>query len=71
MQYALDMAKACEQADVVLHLTEWPPYREFDPAALSTVVRSPAMIDARNTLGARAWESADWRLSAPGRPRLG
>ncbi|MET9889592.1 UDP-glucose/GDP-mannose dehydrogenase family protein [Streptomyces sp. NPDC006465] len=71
LQYALDVTKACEQADVVLHLTEWPQYQELDPAALATVVRSPAMVDARNTLDAQAWHSAGWRLSAPGRPRLG
>ncbi|MET8095573.1 UDP-glucose/GDP-mannose dehydrogenase family protein [Streptomyces sp. NPDC005236] len=71
LQYALDVTKACEQADVVLHLTEWPQYRELDPADLATVVRSPAMVDARNTLDSRAWQSAGWRLNAPGRPRLG
>ncbi|MFD5812824.1 UDP-glucose dehydrogenase family protein [Streptomyces sp. NPDC127038] len=71
LQYALDVTKACEQADVVLHLTEWPQYRELDPAALATVVRSPALVDARNTLDAPSWRSAGWRLSAPGRPRLG
>ncbi|MEU9169714.1 UDP-glucose/GDP-mannose dehydrogenase family protein [Streptomyces sp. NPDC048420] len=71
LQYALDVAKACERADVVLHLTEWPQYQELDPAALATVVRNPAMVDARNTLDAQAWHSAGWRLCAPGRPRLG
>jgi UDPglucose 6-dehydrogenase len=71
LQFALDVAKACEQADVVLHLTEWPQYRELDPAALATVVRTPAIVDARNTLDPAAWRSAGWTLRAPGRPRLG
>ncbi|MET7691754.1 UDP-glucose/GDP-mannose dehydrogenase family protein [Streptomyces sp. NPDC005483] len=71
LQYALDVAKACERADVVLHLTEWSQYQELDPAALATVVRNPAMVDARNTLDVQAWHSAGWQLCAPGRPRLG
>ncbi|MEU4083669.1 UDP-glucose dehydrogenase family protein [Streptomyces aureus] len=70
LQYALDVTKACEQADVVLHLTEWPQYRELDPAALAGVVRAPALVDARNTLDPQAWRAAGWRLGAPGRPRL-
>ena len=71
LQFALDVAKACEQADVVLHLTEWPQYRELDPAALATVVRTPALVDARNVLDPVAWRAAGWTLCAPGRPRLG
>nr|WSY57629.1 UDP binding domain-containing protein [Streptomyces sp. NBC_00886] len=62
--------KACEQADVVLHLTEWPQHRDLDPAALAAVVRTPAIVDARNTLDPAAWHAAVWTLRAPGRPRL-
>ncbi|WRZ94810.1 UDP-glucose/GDP-mannose dehydrogenase family protein [Streptomyces sp. NBC_01007] len=71
LQFALDVAKACEQADVVLHLTDWPQYRELDPALLATVVRSPVLVDARNTLDLSRWRSAGWSLHALGRPRLG
>ncbi|MEV0219649.1 UDP-glucose/GDP-mannose dehydrogenase family protein [Streptomyces sp. NPDC050704] len=71
LQFALDVTKACERADVVLHLTEWPQYQELDPAALATVVRVPALVDARNTLDPAAWRAAGWTLRAPGRPRLG
>ncbi|WP_392971869.1 UDP-glucose dehydrogenase family protein [Streptomyces sp. LN245] len=70
LQFALDVAKACERADVVLHLTEWPQYRDVDPAALATVVRSPVLVDARNTLDPARWRSAGWALHAPGRPGL-
>ncbi|WP_367319407.1 UDP-glucose/GDP-mannose dehydrogenase family protein [Streptomyces sp. HUAS ZL42] len=71
LQFALDVTKACEQADVVLHLTEWPQYRELDPAALATVVRTPVIVDARNILDPVVWSAAGWTLCAPGRPRLG
>ncbi|CAL9285469.1 UDP-glucose 6-dehydrogenase [Streptomyces sp. enrichment culture] len=71
LQFALDVTKACEQADVVLHLTEWPQYREIDPVALAAVVRTPALVDARNTLDPADWCAAGWTLCAPGRPNLG
>ena len=71
LQFALDVTKACEHADVVLHLTEWPQYREIDPAALATVVRAPNILDARNTLDPTTWQAAGWTLRALGRPRLG
>ncbi|MFJ5777086.1 UDP-glucose dehydrogenase family protein [Streptomyces sp. NPDC093094] len=71
LQFTLDVAKTCEQADVVLHLTEWPQYRELDPAALAAVVRTPALVDARHTLDPGAWRAAGWTVHAPGRPRLG
>lgn len=68
LEYTLDVIKACEQADVILHLTEWPQYRELDPADLAKVVRTPALVDARNTLDPVVWRSAGWTLRAPGRP---
>ena len=51
----------------------------YDPAAhrmsmcrtLATVVRTPALVDARNVLDPVAWRAAGWTLCAPGRPRLG
>ena len=38
LDYALDVEKACERADLVLHLTEWQQYRDLDPAVLAKVV---------------------------------
>jgi UDPglucose 6-dehydrogenase len=71
LQFALDVTKTCERADVVLHLTDWPQYRELDLAALATVVRTPTVVDARHSLDPAAWRAAGWTLCAPGRPRLG
>ncbi|MWA09553.1 UDP-glucose dehydrogenase family protein [Streptomyces sp. BA2] len=70
LTYALDVDKACEDADLVLHLTDWPEYRDIDPAALATLVRSPVLLDARNSLDAGSWSAAGWAVHAPGRPRL-
>ncbi|MEU1475424.1 hypothetical protein [Streptomyces sp. NPDC005760] len=52
-------------------MAQEPQHQELDPAALATVVRKPAMVDARNTLDAQAWHPAGRRLCAPGRPRPG
>ncbi|MET7686634.1 UDP binding domain-containing protein [Streptomyces sp. NPDC005483] len=68
LQFAPDVTKTCDHADVVLHLTEWPQYRELDRAALASVVRTPVIVDARHTLDVKAWRAAGWTLCAPGRP---
>ena len=67
LDYAREPGKACEHADVVLHLTEWNDYRELDPAALGKIVRHARLLDARNTLDARRWQDAGWAIRALGR----
>jgi UDPglucose 6-dehydrogenase len=67
LDYALDVEKACERADLVLHLTEWHEYRELDPAVLAKVVRSPRILDGRNALDTARWRDAGWTLRALGR----
>ena len=41
LRYAASATEACEGAHAVLHLTEWPEFRELDPAALRGVRRAP------------------------------
>ncbi len=71
MTYTLDIPKACEQADLLLHLTPWPEYRQIDPGELVPVVRRPVLLDARNSLDAQPWRSARWSLHALGHPTGG
>ncbi|MFD5098583.1 UDP-glucose dehydrogenase family protein [Streptomyces albidochromogenes] len=71
LTYALDIPKVCEGADLVLHLTSWPEYRDIDPAALATMVHTPLLLDARNSLDAQPWRAAGWALHALGRPMGG
>ncbi|MFD5073422.1 UDP-glucose dehydrogenase family protein [Streptomyces sp. NPDC058371] len=71
LDYALDIDKACEQADLILHLTEWQEYRDLDPAALASTVRSPRIVDARNALPAERWQAAGWTVRALGRALVG
>jgi UDPglucose 6-dehydrogenase len=61
--------EAAEDADLVLHLTEWTDYRDIDPAAFAGIVAAPVLIDARCTLDAAHWRSAGWSVYVPGRPQ--
>nr|WP_206323319.1 UDP-glucose/GDP-mannose dehydrogenase family protein [Streptomyces sp. HNM0574] len=67
--YAVDVTKACEGADLVLHLTPWPEYRTLDPAELADVVRVPLLLDARNSLDAPAWRRTGWTVRPLSGPR--
>jgi UDPglucose 6-dehydrogenase len=68
LDYVYEVEKACERADIILHLTEWKEYRELDPAAVATVVRTPRVLDTRNALDIDLWRSAGWTFRALGRP---
>jgi len=68
LRYAASAAEACEGAHLVLHLTEWPEFRELDPAALRGAVAHPVIVDARLSLDAQKWRDAGWTYRAPGKP---
>ena len=68
LRYAATVSKAAEDADLVLHLTEWADYRAIDPAALATVVAQRAVIDARCALDVGGWQAAGWSVRVLGRP---
>jgi UDPglucose 6-dehydrogenase len=68
LEYADSAEAACRDADLVLHLTEWPEFRELDPVVVGEEVRNRAIIDGRNTLDADAWRAAGWRYHGLGRP---
>jgi UDPglucose 6-dehydrogenase len=70
LDYAGSVLDACAAADVVLLATEWPQFRELDPAAVAAVVARPVVVDTRHALPVDAWRAAGWRYVAPGRPRL-
>ncbi|MET7441768.1 hypothetical protein [Streptomyces sp. NPDC005568] len=68
LAYTLDVPKACEDADLVLHLTRWPEYGRIDPAGLAAVVHEPLLLDARGGLDEPSWRAAGWSVHALGRP---
>jgi UDPglucose 6-dehydrogenase len=67
LEYAREPLKACEGADVVLHLTEWPQYSALDPAELAKVTNVPRLLEARNTLDVQRWRDAGWTVRSLGR----
>lgn len=67
LDYAPDVEKTCEHADLVLHLTEWKQYRELDPVALAALTRNPRLLDGRNALPTEAWRSVGWTIRSLGR----
>ncbi len=54
-------------AEVVLHLTEWPEFRQLDPELLGGLVKQKIIIDGRLKLHAATWRNAGWKLVQIGR----
>jgi UDPglucose 6-dehydrogenase len=67
LRYAETVTQAAADADIVLHLTEWPDYRAIDPAALGQIVARRNIIDARCALDGQFWRSAGWTVRVLGR----
>jgi UDPglucose 6-dehydrogenase len=67
IRYAASVSEAAADADVLLHLTEWPDYQAVDPAMLGRVVARRKMIDARGALDEELWRSAGWSVRTLGR----
>lgn len=68
VNYADTALDACEGADVVLVLTEWPEFRKLQPSDLDAVVREKVIIDGRNCLDPQQWRGAGWTYRGLGRP---
>jgi UDPglucose 6-dehydrogenase len=68
LTYTPDVLSASEGADIVLHLTEWPEFRELDPAVLGDVVAHRRILDGRSVLDPTRWRAAGWTYRALGRP---
>jgi UDPglucose 6-dehydrogenase len=67
LTYADSAVDACRDADLVLHLTEWPEFRAIAPSDLDGVVARPRLFDGRNVLDLDAWRSAGWTVRGLGR----
>ncbi len=67
LDYADSALEAVRDADLVLHLTEWPEFREVDIEAVGGVVRRKQILDGRNALDLDAWRSAGWTARGLGR----
>jgi UDPglucose 6-dehydrogenase len=67
LNYAVSVAEACERADAVLVLTEWPEFVDLDPDDLADRVRAKVIVDGRNCLDVSRWLRAGWRVHCLGR----
>lgn len=67
LSYAGSALEAAQDADLVLHLTEWKEFREVDPAAVTEVVRRKQILDGRNLLDLDLWRSHGWTARGLGR----
>jgi UDPglucose 6-dehydrogenase len=67
LEYQEVVTDALKDADLILHLTEWKEYRQIDPAAIASLVKSKIIIDGRNMLDRALWRKAGWEFHALGR----
>ncbi|NLG22970.1 MAG: UDP-glucose/GDP-mannose dehydrogenase family protein [Actinomycetales bacterium] len=68
LNYAETAAGAIQDAEAVLHLTEWPEFRDLDPAEIGELVANKLVIDGRNLLDRDAYRAAGWTYVGLGRP---
>ncbi len=59
--------EAIADAAIVLHLTEWPEFRQLDPEHLGALVGTKIIIDGRLKLHAPTWQSSGWKVVQIGR----
>lgn len=66
LTYSDNLVQVFQAADLILHLTEWRQYRELNPVELVSLVRTPRILDARNTLPISMWRIAGWQVRSMG-----
>jgi UDPglucose 6-dehydrogenase len=67
LSFADEIRDCLDEADIVLHLTEWREYRELRPFDLINLVKNPLILDGRNALNREEWIRAGWSFHALGR----
>lgn len=67
LHYSYSASDACDNADLVMVLTEWQQFRELRPADLDPFVRKKVLIDGRNCLNPQEWRDAGWTYRGFGR----
>ncbi len=66
LDYVGSALAAATNADLILHLTEWPEFRAIDPNAIAAVVTGRKLIDGRGVLDAPRWRAAGWTVRTLG-----
>jgi UDPglucose 6-dehydrogenase len=58
---------ACEDAEVLVILTEWSQFVDVDPVAVGNVMKKRNVVDARNLLEKSKWVSSGFEYVGVGR----
>ncbi|MDQ3654684.1 MAG: UDP-glucose 6-dehydrogenase, partial [Chloroflexota bacterium] len=66
--YCRSAVDAAQEADLILHLTEWEEFRTLKPEVLDGITRGKRILDGRSALDPERWRSAGWTFRALGRP---
>jgi UDPglucose 6-dehydrogenase len=67
IEIATSPLAACQGADVLCVLTEWPEYATVPPAEVATALTVPRVVDTRNLLDRAAWVAAGFTYDGVGR----
>ncbi|MFP5291042.1 MAG: UDP-glucose dehydrogenase family protein [Actinomycetes bacterium] len=67
LTYAASAREAVEGADAIVVVTEWPEFRELDPAEVATWTPARLVVDGRNCLDPAAWRAAGFTYRGLGR----
>lgn len=59
--------EACEGADVLAVLTEWPEFRDIEPTRVKGLLSNAHVVDGRNVLDRDAWRAAGFDYRGVGR----
>lgn len=59
--------EACQGADVLAVLTEWPEFRGIDAGEIAAWIGSKRVVDGRNVLDREAWKAAGFEYVGIGR----
>jgi UDPglucose 6-dehydrogenase len=68
LEFAVGVREAVAGAELLVLATEWPQYRELDPAEVAGWTAARVIVDARCVLDRAVWAAAGWTVLAPGRP---
>ena len=57
-----EVQEAIADADLVIVATDWPEYKDLDPAVIGGKVNAQNLIDGRSILQRDKWRDAGWRV---------
>ena len=67
IQRCASALEACDGADALAVLTEWPEFSTVAPQNVRERLNQPAVVDGRNVLNPTEWKSAGFEYRGVGR----